>query len=52
MTDETKALMGLYDGMTACKKNRFGTPSHPVRYLVCCMHLLQHHEFEKLPVSL
>lgn len=36
MKDETKALMGLYHGMTACKKNRFGTPSHQVRYLVYC----------------
>jgi len=32
MTDESKALMGLYHGMTACKKNRFGEPSHPVKY--------------------
>jgi len=32
MTDESKALIGLYHGMTVCKKNRFGTPSHPVGY--------------------
>ena len=32
MTDESKALMGIYHGMTACKKNRFGQPSRSVRY--------------------
>jgi len=32
MTDESKALIGIYHGMTACKKNTFGVPSHPVRY--------------------
>jgi len=32
MTDESKGLMGLYHGMMACKKNRFGTSSHPVKY--------------------
>jgi len=35
MTDESRALMGLYHGMTACKKNRFGEPSRPVRYWPC-----------------
>ena len=24
MTTESQALIGLYDGQTACKKNRFG----------------------------
>ena len=32
MTDESKALMGVFDGMMACKKNRFGMPSHLVKY--------------------
>jgi len=34
MTDESKALMGIYDGMTACKKNRFGEPSHAVKLVL------------------
>ena len=42
MTEESKALMGLYHGMTACKKNNFGKPSHPVKYWltvhVDCLH--------------
>jgi len=33
MTNESKALMGLYHGMTACKKNRFGKPERPVQNL-------------------
>jgi enoyl-CoA hydratase/long-chain 3-hydroxyacyl-CoA dehydrogenase len=31
MTNESKALIGLFDGMTACKKNRFGVPQHPAK---------------------
>ncbi|KAK7504057.1 hypothetical protein BaRGS_00004789 [Batillaria attramentaria] len=33
MTKESKALIGLYHGQTACKKNRFGTPKKPVQTL-------------------
>lgn len=33
MTNESKALIGLYYGMTACKKNRFGKPQRPVQYV-------------------
>lgn len=29
MTTESKALIGLYNGTTACKKNKFGAPSRP-----------------------
>ncbi|XP_061180899.1 trifunctional enzyme subunit alpha, mitochondrial-like [Saccostrea echinata] len=29
MTSESKALIGLYYGTTACKKNKFGAPSRP-----------------------
>jgi len=39
VTDESKALMGLYHGMTACKKNKFGEPSHPVKYWLT-MHIM------------
>ena len=31
MTSESKALIGLYHGQTACKKNRFGKPQRPVQ---------------------
>ncbi|XP_055354186.1 trifunctional enzyme subunit alpha, mitochondrial-like isoform X2 [Paramacrobiotus metropolitanus] len=30
-TRESKALIGLYHGQVACKKNRFGTPQHPIK---------------------
>ena len=30
MTNESKALIGLFHGQTACKKNRFGTPQKKV----------------------
>ncbi|GAV07047.1 hypothetical protein RvY_16935 [Ramazzottius varieornatus] len=30
-TRESKALVGLYHGQVACKKNRFGNPQNPVR---------------------
>ncbi|ESN91955.1 hypothetical protein HELRODRAFT_194454 [Helobdella robusta] len=30
---ESKGLIGLFDGMTACKKNRFGKPQRPVKHL-------------------
>lgn len=29
MTTESKALIGLYNGTTACKKNKYGSPSRP-----------------------
>lgn len=29
MTTHSKALIGLYNGQTLCKKNRFGTPANP-----------------------
>ncbi|XP_056019992.1 trifunctional enzyme subunit alpha, mitochondrial-like [Ostrea edulis] len=29
MTSESKALIGLYNGTTACKKNKFGEPKRP-----------------------
>jgi len=31
VTNECKALIGIYHGMTACKKNRFGKPQRPVK---------------------
>lgn len=31
MTKESKALIGLYHGQTACKKNKFGKPQKPVQ---------------------
>jgi len=33
VTNECKALIGIYHGMTACKKNRFGKPQKPVQNL-------------------
>lgn len=33
MTDESKALIGLFHGQTACKKNRFGPPAKPVKHV-------------------
>lgn len=33
MTSESKALIGLYYGQTACKKNPFGKPQKPVQTL-------------------
>ncbi|RXN00369.1 Trifunctional enzyme subunit alpha, mitochondrial [Acipenser ruthenus] len=33
MTRESKALIGLYHGQVACKKNRFGTPQKEVQRL-------------------
>ncbi|XP_048830307.1 trifunctional enzyme subunit alpha, mitochondrial-like [Brienomyrus brachyistius] len=33
MTTESKALIGLYHGQVACKKNRFGTPEKEVKTL-------------------
>ena len=33
MTPESKALIGLYYGQTACKKNRFGKPQRPVKWV-------------------
>lgn len=33
VTNESKALIGLYNGMTACKKNRFGVPQRPAKTL-------------------
>ena len=30
-TNESKALIGLYDGQTHCKKNRYGTPEKPAK---------------------
>ncbi|PVD23591.1 hypothetical protein C0Q70_16863 [Pomacea canaliculata] len=33
MTSQSKALIGLYYGQTACKKNRFGKPQKPVETL-------------------
>ncbi|CAG5132722.1 unnamed protein product, partial [Candidula unifasciata] len=32
-TKESKALIGLYHGQTACKKNSFGNPQRPVKTL-------------------
>uniref|UniRef100_A0A3B3WGF4 Trifunctional enzyme subunit alpha, mitochondrial n=1 Tax=Poecilia mexicana TaxID=48701 RepID=A0A3B3WGF4_9TELE len=32
-TSESAALIGLYHGQVACKKNRFGTPARPVKTL-------------------
>lgn len=29
-TNESKALIGLYDGQTYCKKNRYGKPQKKV----------------------
>lgn len=31
MTSESNALIGLYHGQVACKKNRFGVPERPVK---------------------
>ena len=31
MTNESKALIGLFHGQTACKKNRFGKPKKEVK---------------------
>uniref|UniRef100_A0A8C7FUX0 Trifunctional enzyme subunit alpha, mitochondrial n=1 Tax=Oncorhynchus kisutch TaxID=8019 RepID=A0A8C7FUX0_ONCKI len=33
MTSESNALIGLYHGQVACKKNRFGVPERPVKNL-------------------
>ncbi|KAL4237045.1 hypothetical protein ACF0H5_005429 [Mactra antiquata] len=33
MTTESQALIGLFNGQTACKKNRFGKPERPVKTL-------------------
>ncbi|XP_041109350.1 trifunctional enzyme subunit alpha, mitochondrial-like [Polyodon spathula] len=33
MTNESKALIGLYHGQVACKKNKFGTPQKEVQRL-------------------
>ncbi|MBN3297623.1 ECHA enzyme, partial [Amia calva] len=33
MTNESKALIGLYQGQVTCKKNRFGTPQKEVKSL-------------------
>ncbi|KAM9840198.1 hydroxyacyl-CoA dehydrogenase trifunctional multienzyme complex subunit alpha a [Aulostomus maculatus] len=33
ITSESKALIGLYHGQVACKKNRFGTPEKEVKTL-------------------
>ncbi|XP_060557413.1 trifunctional enzyme subunit alpha, mitochondrial-like [Ruditapes philippinarum] len=33
MTSECKALIGLFNGQTACKKNRFGKPEREVKTL-------------------
>uniref|UniRef100_A0A8C7TC96 enoyl-CoA hydratase n=1 Tax=Oncorhynchus mykiss TaxID=8022 RepID=A0A8C7TC96_ONCMY len=33
MTSESHALIGLYHGQVACKKNRFGVPERPVKNL-------------------
>uniref|UniRef100_H2ZB03 enoyl-CoA hydratase n=1 Tax=Ciona savignyi TaxID=51511 RepID=H2ZB03_CIOSA len=30
-TNESKSLIGLYDGQTHCKKNRFGNPAKPAK---------------------
>uniref|UniRef100_A0A8C7N812 Trifunctional enzyme subunit alpha, mitochondrial n=1 Tax=Oncorhynchus kisutch TaxID=8019 RepID=A0A8C7N812_ONCKI len=34
MTSESNALIGLYHGQVACKKNRFGVPERPKRNIV------------------
>lgn len=31
MTSESSALIGLYQGQVACKKNRFGAPEKEVK---------------------
>lgn len=31
VTKESNALIGLFDGITLCKKNRFGKPSKPIK---------------------
>lgn len=31
MTKESQALIGLFNGQTACKKNRFGKPEREVK---------------------
>lgn len=33
MTDESKALINIFQGQTACKKNRFGEPKHIAKNL-------------------
>lgn len=33
MTNQSKGLIGLFQGQTECKKNRFGKPEHPVKNL-------------------
>lgn len=33
MTPESKGLMSLFFGHTECKKNRFGKPEKPVKYV-------------------
>ncbi|XP_006258720.2 trifunctional enzyme subunit alpha, mitochondrial [Alligator mississippiensis] len=33
MTNESKALLGLYHGQVLCKKNKFGTPKQEVKHL-------------------
>lgn len=30
-TPQSKGLIGLFHGQTACKKNRFGTPQTPIK---------------------
>lgn len=44
-TSHSKALIGLYHGQTACKKNSFGKPSKPAKYwsiLSFFLHVLFH----------
>ena len=34
-TKESKALIGLYDGQTHCKKNLYGAPERSAKYVSC-----------------
>ncbi|GFR94904.1 fatty acid oxidation complex subunit alpha [Elysia marginata] len=40
MTNESKALIGLYHGQTACKKNNFGKPQKPSQYVFEICHVI------------
>ena len=40
-TNESKALIGLFEGRTHCKKNRFGNPQRPPKLVLCCIHTTQ-----------
>lgn len=46
MTKESQALIGLYDGQTACKKNRFGIPQVQTKWAsISCENIFVHFGF-------